>query len=281
MDGFFLIDKPVGVTSHDIVKRIKHIFQLNKVGHTGTLDPFASGLLIVCVGKATKLSTLLTAKDKTYTGLITLGKHYDTYDTTGKVLHEKVMEISDDKIMETAQTFVGSYLQEPPMYSAIKINGQKLYKLAYQGKAIERPKRQVDIYDFKITNIKNHDLSFSTHVSKGTYIRSLAVDFAGALGTYGALSALRRTSIGNYKIENAKLLEALTNDDLICLEHFFADYPQIMLNDYMIKLVKNGIILDERQTTIDTSFIVIDEKKQMIAFYEPINDHQYKPIIIL
>ncbi len=280
MDGFFLIDKPIGLTSHDIVKRIKQMFHLNKVGHTGTLDPFASGLLIVCVGKATKLSNLLAAKQKSYTGVITLGKHFDTYDITGKVLMEKPVHSSKKDIIEAAKSFIGGYEQEPPMHSAIKINGQKLYKLAHQGKAIERPKRYVEIYDFEVLDINDTHISFTTTVSKGTYIRSLAVDIANHLDTCGALSVLRRTRIGDYHDSDAKSIDQLTADDLINLDTFFHQYPKIALNDYMIELVKNGIILDERQTSMDVPFVVVDENNRFIAFYEPINNHQYKPIVI-
>lgn len=280
MDGFFLVDKPVGMTSHDVVRQVKHKFKLNKVGHTGTLDPFASGLLIICVGKATKISHLLTAHDKSYIGTIQFGKHYDSYDTTGKVLEEKNVSINKEQVIKHMKTFVGSYDQEPPMHSAIKIDGQKLYHLARQGKSIERPKRQVDIHEFELTDYQQSHISFYCHVSKGTYIRSLAVDLAKSLNTLGALSMLRRTSIGHYHIEQAKTLDNLSTDDLMTLEMFFKDHQVITLNDYMIRLVQNGVTLDERQITTDEAFVVHDEQGHLVAYYEPIGNHKYKPVLI-
>ncbi len=280
MDGIFLVDKPTGVTSHDVVRHIKHKFQLKKVGHTGTLDPFASGLLIVCVGKATKMSNLLSSNDKSYTGTIVFGNHYDTYDTTGNIMKENAVLVNKDDVLEAMQSFIGGYDQEPPMHSAIKIDGQKLYKLAHQGKSIERPKRRVNIEKFELLSFRNNELDFEVHVSKGTYIRSLAVDLAQKLHTYGALSVLRRTTIGEYHIDHAHSLEDITLEDMITLEDFFSHYPKLVLNDYMINLVKNGVMLDERQTTVKHAFIVVDSLNNYIAYYEPTNDNTYKPLII-
>ncbi len=281
MDGFFLVDKPVGMTSHDVVKHIKREFHIPKVGHTGTLDPFASGLLIICIGKATKLSDLFMGKDKTYTGTIVLGKHYDSYDTTGNVLSEKPVDTTKMNVLSSMNTFIGGYEQEPPMHSAIKINGQKLYKLAHQGKSIDRPKRSVMINRFDLISFDGRDIVFEVNVSKGTYIRSLAVDLAHKLHTKGALSILRRLRIGMYQIKDAKPLDKLSLDDLIPINKFFESFKHIVLNDYMVHLVKNGVVLDERQTTINEPFVVKDEKNTFIAYYEPYGDNKYKPIIIL
>lgn len=280
MNGFFLVDKPIGLTSHDVVRQIKRKFHLNKVGHTGTLDPFASGLLIVCVGKSTKLSHILTGQDKSYKGTLDLGKHYDSYDTTGQVINEKPYDVSDELLKTAMQSFVGGYDQEPPMHSAIKINGQKLYKLAHKGETIQRPKRPVMINQFNLISFENNHMTFDVNVSKGTYIRSLAVDLAHKLHTVGALSMLRRTSIGNYHIADAKPVEALETSDLITLNTYFKDLPVVVLNDYMIKLVKNGVMLDERQTKMNKPFVVNDELGNFIAYYEPVEDMTYKPVII-
>ena len=268
------------MTSHDVVSMLKHKFKLDKVGHTGTLDPFASGLLIVCVGKATKLSFLLADANKSYEGTIVFGKHYDTYDVTGQVIHEKEVKLQENSVRQVVETFIGGYDQEPPMHSAIKIDGQKLYHLARQGKTVNRPKRAVMIHQFHIRSFRAQSLAFDVHVSKGTYIRSLAVDIASALGTYGALSTLRRTAIGTYQLKDAKTIDDITTDDLITLEDYFKDYPKVVLNDYMTNLVKHGIILDERQTTIHKPFVVHNEHGQFIAYYEPVDEHQYKPVLI-
>jgi tRNA pseudouridine55 synthase len=281
MDGFLLVDKPKDMTSHDVVLYLKRKFHFKKIGHTGTLDPFASGLLIICVGKATKLSDMFMNMNKSYDGTLVFNKHYDTYDVTGKLIEEKEMQISEEALENAVKNMIKAYDQLPPMYSAIKVDGQKLYELARAGKEIERDKRPVEIYDFKLTSsLVDHTVDFSIDVSKGTYIRSIAVDLADSLHTYGALKELRRTKIGPYRIEQAKPLHDIIESDMITLEAYFIHHPRVVLNDYMIKLVRNGVYLDERQTTIDKDFIVYDEQGHMIAFYQRIKEHTYKPGLI-
>ena len=280
MDGFLLIDKPIGMTSHDVVFKVKKKLKLKKVGHTGTLDPFASGLLILCLGKATKLANLFSNLDKSYEGTIDFNKHYDTYDTTGHIVEEKNTILTEEEIYDTAKLMVKTYDQLPPMYSAIKIDGKKLYDLARQGLDIERPKRHVVIYKFDILNFKNNKSDFIAHVSKGTYIRSLAVDFAEKLNTLAALSSLRRLSVGNYHVNSAKTLDNVKIEDVITLDAFFETYKTLELSDYLVRLVKNGVYLDQRQTTIDEPFVVVDKSQNKIAYYEPAKDGKYKPILI-
>ncbi|MCF7930003.1 MAG: tRNA pseudouridine(55) synthase TruB [Acholeplasmataceae bacterium] len=281
MDGFFLVNKDKGMTSHDVVFKIKKKFHLDKIGHTGTLDPFASGLLILCVGKATKLAYLFSNLDKAYEGIIAFGNHYDTYDTTGTILATKSVGFGLKELNDAMKQMVGSYMQMPPMYSAIKQNGQKLYELARQGLDVERESRLVQIYDFKLIHqLDSTRYAFSSVVSKGTYIRSLAVDLAEKLHTYGALEQLNRSSIGSYTIEKSKSIEDLSKNDIISLELFFKDHSKIILNDYMIGLVKNGVYLDDRQLVTDQPFIVCDESKQMIAYYEVKAENLYKPVLI-
>jgi len=281
MDGFLFINKPKGMTSHDVVYKIKKKFHLDKVGHTGTLDPFASGLLILCLGKATKLAYLFSNLDKSYQGTIEFGKHYDTYDTTGQIVKTSDTTVKKEIVMQEMDKMKGSYEQLPPMYSAIKIKGRKLYDLAREGKDVERETRKVEIHDFMMTQkLDENQYQFFTSVSKGTYIRSLAVDLAERLKTYGALCELERLSIGNYSLNDAKTIENVTKDDMISLEIYFKDIQKITLNDYMIKLVKNGIYLDDRQIATDKPFIVCDENHAMIAYYEVVENLQYKPILI-
>ncbi|HOI85353.1 MAG TPA: tRNA pseudouridine(55) synthase TruB [Acholeplasmataceae bacterium] len=281
MDGFLLINKPVGWTSHDVVAKIKHKFKIDKVGHTGTLDPFASGLLILCLGKATKLAYMFSNLDKTYEGTIRLGKHYDTYDTTGRVEKTMTPQVNEHMIKEKMTSFIGSYAQVPPMYSAIKVEGQKLYDLARKGTEIEREARTIDIDRFEMTSsYHDHAFDFIAHVSKGTYIRSLAVDLAQRLETYGALSRLHRLTVGPYHIEHAKTMETMTLDDVVTLTSFFEHTPSIVLNDYMIKLVKNGIYLDERQLITQEPFLVRDQHQHMVAYYTIHEGTTYRPVII-
>lgn len=281
MDGFLLIHKPIGMTSHDVVLKIRKKFHEQKIGHTGTLDPFASGLLILCLGKATKLAYLFSDLDKSYDGTIVFGKHYDTYDVTGKVEKEDDVFLIEAEIKDAMQTFVGEYNQIPPMYSALKVDGKKLYDIARAGETVDRESRLVRIDQFEMTSPFVHDeCQFITHVSKGTYIRSLAVDLATKLKTYGALKQLNRRSIGPYTLENAKKIEEVSVSDLISLESFFEHTHSIQLNDYMIKLVKNGIYLDDRQIKTDKPFIVKDQHGNMVAYYTLIDEHQYRPVLI-
>jgi tRNA pseudouridine55 synthase len=281
MDGFLFIDKPIGLTSHDVVSRIKRKFKLDKVGHTGTLDPFASGLLILCLGKATKLAYLFSELDKSYEGTIVFGKHYDTYDTTGKVLKHDDKSLHEAEIKDAMASFMPGYHQVPPMYSALKIDGQKLYDLARKGEEVDREARFVSIERFDMTSpFQGQTCDFLTEVSKGTYIRSLAVDLAAKLGTYAALSKLRRLSVGPFHVRDAKMMDSVMLDDLLSLDVYFRETPSIELNDYMIKLVKNGIYLDERQIITEKPFIVKDHNQNMIAYYTPCDEHLYRPVVI-
>jgi tRNA pseudouridine55 synthase len=281
MNGFLLVNKPIGMTSHDVVSYLKRKFDIKKIGHTGTLDPFASGLLILCLGKATKLADLFQNKDKTYEGTIIFNHHYDTYDHTGTILESKNQEIDEANLKKYIHQMIGAYDQLPPMYAAIKVQGKKLYELARQGITIKRDKRAVKIYDFKMLSpLVDNAFDFYIEVSKGTYIRSVAVDLAEKLNTFGALSRLVRTSIGTYSLKNAHDLEKIEIHDLISLETYFANYPKLILNAYMIKLVKNGIYLDQRQTTMDCDFIVYDEDDHMIAYYQRTEKNTYKPALI-
>ncbi|MDI6452027.1 tRNA pseudouridine(55) synthase TruB [Peloplasma aerotolerans] len=281
MDGFLLINKPKGLTSHDVVFKIKKKLHVDKIGHTGTLDPFACGLLILCLGKATKLAYMFSDLDKAYEGTIVFGKHYDTYDTTGQIMDEKEPLFNEEDLKNAMDSLKGRYQQLPPMYSAIKVDGQKLYQLARKGLDVERDTREVQIYEFDMkSKLSTNQFGFYTSVSKGTYIRSLAVDLAKKLNTFAALSSLNRLSIGNYHLKDAKTIENVAPEHLISLNDYFKTYPKIALNDYMIKLVKNGVYLDERQTTINKPFIVIDEHNQMIAFYDVIGLNKYKPMLI-
>ncbi|MBE0701481.1 MAG: tRNA pseudouridine(55) synthase TruB [Acholeplasmataceae bacterium] len=281
MDGFLLINKTQGMTSHDVVSSVKKKFHIEKIGHTGTLDPFACGLLILVFGKATKLAHLFQEQNKTYEGVIAFGNHYDTYDITGTILKTKTPLLNINTLQKAAESMIGTYHQEPPMYSAIKKDGRKLYELARQGKEVERKTRPVHIFDFRIINQLDHQrYRFYTSVSKGTYIRSLAVDVARKLDEVAALESLNRVSIGKYHIEQSKKIEETTKDDIILLTDYFSDYPKLMVNDYLLKLVQNGVYLDERQIKTELPFVVCDEKGGMVAYYEPISTFKYKPILI-
>ncbi len=281
MDGFLLVNKPAGLTSHDVVYKLKKKLNCDKIGHTGTLDPFADGLLILCLGKATKLAHLFSNLDKVYTGTIIFGNHYDTYDVTGKIMMSKTPSFSIQSFHQAIDSLQGTYDQIPPMYSAIKQQGRKLYEIARSGIEVDRASRLVEIKRFEATSALLHDeISFIAEVSKGTYIRSLAVDLANRLNTYAALKYLTRISVGNYHIKDAKSISDITVEDIITLEDFFKDMNRVILNDYMVKLVQNGVYLDGRQTDTDYPFIVTDMTGKPIAYYEVLSPCLYRPVVI-
>ena len=210
-DGILLIDKPAGPTSHDIVDIIRNSYGIKKVGHCGTLDPSATGLLIIVLGKATKLSEKLMSDDKVYVGSMKLGETTNTYDAEGQIeSHQPVPNLSIDTLQEEANKFLGDQMQIPPMVSAIKINGTPLYKLARKGQNIDRKERFIHLYKFLISEYESPFAWFKVACTKGTYVRSLAHDFGKALGCGGHLSGLRRTVSGKFKVSNATTLEELT-----------------------------------------------------------------------
>jgi len=209
-NGILLIDKPSGITSHDVVDRVRRILKMKKVGHAGTLDPNATGLMIILVGKGTKASQFLMSMDKTYTGTIQLGLETDSYDIDGEVLKEIAPEaIEEAKILEAMQSFIGDQYQKPPMFSAKKINGVPLYKHARKGKEVEREERLIRISSFTLQENRFPNLDFEISVSKGTYVRSVAHDLGEKLGTGACLTSLRRTQISDFSIEKAVGLDVL------------------------------------------------------------------------
>lgn len=217
INGIILIDKPKNITSYGVVDKIKKHFLLKKVGHGGTLDPFATGLLIVLIGRATKISSQFLNCNKSYEGLMTIGKETDTFDLTGKVVNEiDASKITAVKLNEVIKSFSGPIKQKPPLFSAIKVNGQKAYKLARKGKSIELAERDVKIYELSVdefTGGKYPKAAFSCRVSKGTYIRSLAHDIGKSLGVGAYLEELRRTEVGHFSIQDALSLDEVLKWD--------------------------------------------------------------------
>lgn len=206
-----LIDKPVNWTSFNVVSCVRRLTKVKKVGHAGTLDPLATGLLIVCTGKKTKEISEYQAQRKKYTGIITLGKSSPSMDLATEIA-EKVLpdDLSEEKILSARNKFLGNIEQVPPMFSALKHNGKRLYKIAREGKEVERAPRQVEIFSFDIKKIELPDIHFEIACSKGTYIRVIADDFGKEVGCGGILSLLRRTEIGDYKVGDAFNLDELT-----------------------------------------------------------------------
>ena len=210
IDGFLLVDKPQEWTSHDVCGFIKKRYRLKKVGHGGTLDPLATGLLIVMLGKATKQSAEMSGKDKVYEGVIQLGIATDSHDRTGETVEEKPWEhLTLEDIREKAQSFLGDIEQIPPMVSAVKHQGVRLYKLARKGKEVERKPRPITVHQFDFHEKNEDKVTFTVHASKGTYVRTLAHDLGQALGSCATLAELRRTEIGDISVKNSFTIDEL------------------------------------------------------------------------
>ena len=208
--GILLVDKPQGITSHDVVARMRKVFQMKKIGHAGTLDPMATGLLLILVGKATKASQYLMSLDKEYTGTIKLGEVTDSQDADGEITITKpVPELTEAEVAKVMQTFLGDQYQTPPMFSAKKINGQKLYKLARKGQEVAREPRFIHVSRYEITQFALPEIAFIVRSSKGAYIRTLAHDLGDRLGCGGHLSALRRTAVGKFRVDDSNTVEAI------------------------------------------------------------------------
>ena len=242
INGILNIYKEKGYTSHDVVARLRGIFGQKKIGHTGTLDPDAEGVLPVCLGRATKVCDLLTDKDKTYEAVLLLGKETDTQDITGTVLKEcDPSEITEETAKKCIESFIGEYDQIPPMYSALKVNGKKLYELAREGKVVERKSRKVQIYDIRIKEMKLPRIRMEVSCSKGTYIRTLCNDVGEVLGVGGCMESLLRTkdSMKLADIEKAKN-EGRTEEIILPLDEVFVEYPKIIVTGRQAQLAYNG-----------------------------------------
>lgn len=252
MDGVIIIDKPQGKTSHDIVALVRRIFNTRRVGHTGTLDPMATGVLPICVGNATKAADMLTAADKRYTAELELGKKSDTLDITGEILQTSAVNVSEKEIREIIMGFVGEQEQLPPMYSAIKKNGKKLYELAREGVEIEREPRKINIFSIDISEINMPFVKIDVHCSKGTYIRSLCDDIGTRAGCGAVMTSLRRTASGVFNIDDAYTIDELENVSdkmLLSTDSLFSDLPEIRLNEKQERSIVNGVRMTWRNGT--------------------------------
>ena len=253
MDGIIIINKPIGCTSHDIVYKVKKIFN-EKVGHTGTLDPLAEGVLPLLIGKGTLCSKYLMNHDKKYIATIKLGIKTDTADLEGKIIEkiEKVEDFEETKIKDILKSFVGIQEQLPPIYSAIRVNGKKLYEYARNNEKVEIKPRQINIYDINLLKYdkKQDEITFEVYCGKGTYIRSLCEDIAKRLGTIGCMIKLKRIEVGEFNIKDSISIEELENNKenkvfleskIILIEDVFKKYNSIVLNEKQIKPLLNGI----------------------------------------
>ena len=261
-----LIDKPVNWTSFNVVSRVRRLTKVKKVGHAGTLDPLATGLLIVCTGKKTKEIFEYQAQRKKYTGIITLGKSSPSMDLATEIMEKDLPDdLNEEKILFARNKFLGNIEQVPPMFSALKHKGKALYKLARAGKEVERAPRQVEIFSFDITKIELPDLHFEIACSKGTYIRSLCSDIAKKLGTIGCMSDLERLCVGRFDITESITLETINNNieninnNLITIERLFDKSKNIILEDKKLKLFLNGVQLKVKEK--DGAFKIYNNNK--------------------
>lgn len=253
MDGILVINKEKGYTSHDVVARLRGILRMKKIGHTGTLDPQAEGVLPVALGKGTRLVELLTEKKKTYRAVLRLGVTTDTQDMTGTVLEQKEVSVSPGEIQEAVKTFLGPQLQVPPMYSALKVNGKKLYELARAGQVIERAPRPVEFYEILVEDIALPRVTLLVTCSKGTYIRTLCHDLGERLGCGGAMEALLRTASGSFRLEESYTLkeieafvkEGVIEKKIISIPEVLREYPCAFCTPLGDRLLLNGNPLNE------------------------------------
>lgn len=261
MNGVINVYKPCGITSFDVVRTIKRISKTKKVGHTGTLDPMATGVLPVCIGNATKIVDYIMQNHKVYKATLKLGVTTDTYDREGKILSEsEINHLTSKHIEDAIKSFIGDIEQMPPMYSALKVNGKRLYELAREGIEIERQKRKITIYDINIENIDIPYVKFTVKCSKGTYIRSLCYDIGDVLKVGGAMWDLERVETGTFSVENSIALEDLNEENIenviIPMDKALA-YKPIVFNNKFEKLLLNGV-------TIQNPFVIKDIEENIL-----------------
>jgi len=272
MDGILVINKEKDYTSRDVVNIIGKQFNTRKIGHTGTLDPMACGVLVLCMGKCLKVVDLITSYDKEYIARVRLGIETDTLDVTGNVLNkDDNVNVTKEKVVEVLNSFLGKSVQEVPKYSAVKVNGKKLYEYARAGIDIELPKREIEIFDIELIDDIAYgeyiEFSFRVRVSKGTYIRSLIRDIGYKLGTYACMSELTRTKQGNFDISNSYTIEEVKNGkyNLLNIKDVL-DMDKIVVNGELLNKVKNGAIVNK---FFDSDMaLVVDELGNEIGIYQ-------------
>lgn len=278
MDKLLVVNKEKNLTSRDVVNNLTKIFDTKKIGHTGTLDPIATGVLVCLFGKYTKLVDLLTSLDKEYIAEIKLGIKTDTGDITGSIIENKKYNITKEEIIKVFKEFPSKYKQIVPKYSAVKINGKKLYEYARNNIEIELPKREVSIFSLELIDYEKDIIKFKTHVSKGTYIRSLIEDICEKLGTIGTMNNLIRTKQGGFDIKDSFTLDEIKNGNFKFQNiHEFLKYPSIEINDELIKIIKNGGRIKNIYNVQDK--VIFTYQGEDIAIYET-NNETLKPYIM-
>lgn len=301
-DGVAVLDKPAGWTSHDVVAKCRGLLRNKKIGHSGTLDPDATGVLVLGVGRVTRLLRFLTALPKTYVGEVVLGTETSTLDASGEVTATHDMAgITLDQVIEAAAALTGDILQVPPMVSAVKVDGKRLHELAREGKEVHRDPRPVTVHRFDVTTVDGEPGVFRVEVdcSSGTYIRTLAADLGHALGGGAHLRALRRTAIGSFRLDDARPLAAV---EVLPAREALRDYPAVVVRGEVLAAVRNGKVLPLDELGIPDLVLpparssiagpppgdvhagpwaVLDETGELLAVYEPHRRASVKPAVVL
>lgn len=270
MNGVIVVDKAKGNTSFDEIRKIRKEYNIKKVGHTGTLDPMATGVLTILVGEATKLSDYLMNHNKEYIATLTLGEKRDTGDSEGKVIQtKKVPLFSEKSVKETLKSFEGEISQIPPKYSAIKVNGKKLYEYARSGEKIEIQSRKVNIFEINLMEIKENNITFKVHCSKGTYIRTLCEDIAERLGTVGYMSSLRRIRVGNFTLDDV--------GKIISIEETLKNEPKYKLKDKELVKFMNGVKIT---TNLKDGLVRVYDDDKFVGIAEVKNKELKRKIVL-
>ena len=282
MNGILVVNKPNNYTSRDVVNKIGGILKTKKVGHTGTLDPIATGVLVVCIGNTTKLCELLTSEYKEYIATIKLGIKTDTLDTTGTIIEKKDYNVSENQIKEVLNTFLGTSIQTTPIYSAVKVNGKKLYEYAREGIPVTPPTKEIEVYSIELLDdlVYNDDtieFTMQCEVSKGTYIRSLIRDIGYKLNTYGTMKELNRTKQGTFTIKDSYTVEDIQNKNykLLSIKESLPNIKITKVDDKLLTKIKNGQVLD---SFFDEDIsLILDKNNKEIAIYKQIENEKVKP----
>ena len=278
MNGILAIYKEKGYTSRDVVNVLSRELGTKKIGHTGTLDPIATGVLVVCIGDGLKLVELLTNHDKEYIAKVKLGIETDTLDITGNVLKkEAIRDYSKEEVEDVLKGFVGKIKQEVPKYAAIKVNGKKLYEYARNGEDVELPVRDIEVYDLKLaSDIVNGEFYIKCHVSKGTYIRSLIRDIGKLLGTVATMVELERTRQGDIGLENTYTLDDIRYGMFSMMEiRDVVNLPEVVVDKDMERKIRNGQVMEKFFD--DDMVMVINENDELVAIYQRTDDNKVKP----
>ena len=269
-EGVLNINKPLGMTSHDVVNRIRRITGIRRVGHTGTLDPLATGVLLICIGRAARLSEYLVGQDKRYRAVIRLGLETDSYDGEGLVVSEHPVEVDLGDIEQALEQFKGTIQQQAPAYSAVKVGGEALYKKARRGEVSERPVREVTIHEMEILNWSKPLLELELHCSSGTYIRSVAHNLGQSLGCGGSLDGLKRTSVGSFLLDESVELDELDpvswEESLLPMDCAVAHLPRMVVTAEEAVKLHQGQSLPSPEETIDDSLVrVYDDMNTFVG----------------